>query len=218
MKSSKVRAEGVPFFVEQLIISLLDEQFRGPAAHRRLGGVPLMLAELMSERLDRRPGARRVAQAAACIAGAFTREFLLALLEEDPQQVHERIEALVDAEILVPKRFGAEIRYEFRHVLLQRMAHESMIHTERRAMHRRVVEVLRKEEGVEPVIPEVLAYHLTEAGAFPEAVVAWLRAGVAATSCGLVRLLPTARRPQHAPAAGPACRCQGVPAGITNPG
>ena len=29
-------------------------------------------------------------------------------------------------------------------------------------------------------MPEVLAYHLTEAGAFPEAVVAWLRAGVAA--------------------------------------
>jgi class 3 adenylate cyclase/tetratricopeptide (TPR) repeat protein len=172
-------AEGVPFFLEQLVISLLDEQSRGPAPHRRLGGVPLMLAELMSERLDRRPGARRIAQAAACIGGAFTRDFLLALLK-DEAQVHERVEALVEAEILLPKRFGAEIRYEFRHALLQRMAHESMVQTERRAMHVRIVEVLRNAAAGDPAIPEVLAYHLTEAGAFPEAVEAWLRAGVAA--------------------------------------
>jgi len=173
-------AQGVPFFLEQLIISLLDEQSRGPAAHRRLGGVPLMLAELMSERLDRRPGARRVAQAAACIGGAFTSDFLPALLEDDARQVHERLEALVEAEILAPKRFGAEIRYEFRHVLLQRMAHESMIQTDRRAMHRRIVEVLRDAQGGEPVIAEVLAYHLTEAGAFEEATRWWLHAGVGA--------------------------------------
>jgi predicted ATPase/class 3 adenylate cyclase len=172
-------AEGVPFFLEQLVISLLDEQSRGPTPHRRLGGVPLMLAQLMSERLDRRPGARRIAQAASCIGGAFTVDFLLALLK-DETQIRERLEALVEAEILLPKRFGAEIRYEFRHVLLQRMAHESMVQTERRAMHGRIVDVLRNAAAGEPAIPEVLAYHLTEAGAFPEAVGAWLRAGVAA--------------------------------------
>jgi class 3 adenylate cyclase/tetratricopeptide (TPR) repeat protein len=173
-------AQGVPFFVEQLVISLLDEQARGPAPHRRLSGVPLMLAELMSERLDRRPGARRVAQAAACVGGAFTRDFLLTLLNSDPRQVTERLEALVDAELLVPRRLGAEIRYEFRHVLLQRMAHESMVQSERRAMHARVVEVLRDAGRGEPVIAEVLAHHLTEAGAFPEATRAWLQAGVEA--------------------------------------
>lgn len=172
-------AQGVPFFLEQLVISLLDEQARGPASHRRLGGVPLMLAELMSERLDRRPGSRRIAQAAACINGAFTLDFLLALLK-DEGQVRERLEALVEAEILVPNRVGAEIRYDFRHALLQRMAYESMVQTERRAMHRHIVDVLRNGPGGEPAIPEVLAYHLTEAGAFPEAVAAWLQAGVAA--------------------------------------
>ena len=173
-------AQGVPFFLEQLVISLLDEQARGPALHRRLGGVPLMLAELMSERLDRRPGARGIAQAAACIDGAFTVEFLLALLNDDPRAVQERLEALVDAEILVPRRVGADIRYEFRHMLLQRMAHESMIQTERRAMHRRIVEVLQSPEAGEPAIAEVLAHHLTEAGAFVEATRAWLAAGVGA--------------------------------------
>lgn len=174
-------AEGVPFFLEQLIISLLDENARGPARHRRLGGVPLTLAELMSERLDRRPGARRVAQAAACIGGSFTPEFLRTLLSDEAQRVRERLEALVEAEILLPKRYGAEIRYEFRHFLLQRMAYESMIQSERRELHRRIAKVLREETDGEPAIPEVLAYHLTEAGAFAEAIGAWLHAGTSAS-------------------------------------
>jgi tetratricopeptide (TPR) repeat protein len=175
-------AQGVPFFLEQLIISLLDEQSRGPAPHRRLGGVPLRLAELMSERLDRRPGARRIAQAASCIGAAFTPDFLEVLLEADARQLYESLQALVEAEILVPRRVGAELRYEFRHVLLQRMAHESMVHTERRAMHTRIVEVLRNAEGAEPALAEVLAYHLTEAESFPEATRAWLQAGVDAAT------------------------------------
>jgi predicted ATPase len=173
-------AEGVPFFVEQLVISLLDEQSRGPAPHRRLGGLPLTLAELMSERLDRRRGARPIAQAAACIGGSFTLDFLRVLLKDEAQEIAERVAALVEAEILVPKRYGAEIRYEFRHALLQMMAHESMVPSERRAMHARIAEVLRRAEGGEPAIPEVLAYHLTEAGEFPGAIGAWLLAGVAA--------------------------------------
>jgi class 3 adenylate cyclase/tetratricopeptide (TPR) repeat protein len=172
-------ADGVPFFLEQLVISLIEEHSQGPAPYRRLGGVPLMLAELMSERLDRRPGGRRIAQAAACIGRSFTLEFLLKLLKDEAGQIQERLEALVEAEILLPRRHGAEVRYEFRHALLQRMAHESMLHAERRLMHRRVVDVLR-EAGGEPTIPEAVAYHLTEAGAFDEAIGAWLRAGTSA--------------------------------------
>jgi class 3 adenylate cyclase len=173
-------AEGVPFFLEQLVISLIEEHSQGPAPHRRLGGVPLMLAELMSERLDRRPGARRIAQAAACIGRSFTQDFLLTLLGGEAEPVQERLEALVDAEILLPRRRGVEVRYEFRHALLQRMAHESMLQAERRHMHRRIVEVLRATARGEPTILEALAYHLTEAAAWEEAIDAWQVAGTSA--------------------------------------
>ena len=202
-------AEGVPLFLEQLVMSLLDERVKGNVRNRRLGGVPLMLAEMLSERLDRLPGGRRIVQAAACIGRSFVPDFLLAVLEEDATQVARPLEALVAAEILQPKRYGAEIRYEFRHALLQRMAYESMVQPERRAMHGRIVDVLGQRAAsrstlpevvahhltVRPALPEVMAHHLTEAGRTLEAIEAWLKAGVnAATRSAHVEAVDHLRR------------------------
>ena len=70
-----------------------------------------------------------------------------------------------------------ELLYEFRHSLLQRMARDTMIDFERRAMHARMVGILRTESDV-PRPLEVMAYHLTEAGAFSDAARSWLAAGI----------------------------------------
>ncbi len=92
-------AEGVPLFVEQLVLSLIDEQVEAPQQSRR-SDVPLLLAQMMSERLDRRPGARPIVQAAACIGRSFTPTFLARILDSEIGNVIEPIEALVEAEIL----------------------------------------------------------------------------------------------------------------------
>jgi class 3 adenylate cyclase/tetratricopeptide (TPR) repeat protein len=171
-------AEGVPLFLEQFIISLIEEHRREPNLLPKPSSVPLLLAEMMSGRLDRRPGGRRIVQAAACIGRSFTPSFLAALLQQQPEAVAEPLQSLVEAEILLPRRYGAEIQYEFRHVLLQRMAYESMLQTERRATHRGVATVLRGAERSGQTPFEVVAYHLTEANELSEAVAMWLRAGV----------------------------------------
>jgi class 3 adenylate cyclase/tetratricopeptide (TPR) repeat protein len=170
-------ADGVPLFVEQLVLSLVDEREREPSRGRKGADLPLILAEMMSERLDRRPGGRRMVQAAACLGRAFRPEFLAAILREDARHIAETLELLVQAEILQPKRYGMELQYEFRHALLQRMARDSMIELERHAMHARVVDVLRAESDV-AAPSEVIAYHLTEAGNFNDAVRSWLAAGL----------------------------------------
>lgn len=172
-------AEGVPLFIEQFVLSLIDEQVQAPQQNRR-SDVPLLLAQLMSERLDRRPGARPIVQAAACIGRSFTPAFLAAILGSDTATVIEPIEALVEAEILLPRRVGADIRYEFRHALLQRIAHESMLTRERRLIHDRILDLLDRGHGSDIPLPEVIAHHLTEAGRFQEAVRAWLQAGMSA--------------------------------------
>ena len=173
-------AEGVPLFLEQFVISLIEEAQQAPPARPKRSGVPLMLAEMMSERLDRRPGGRRIVQAAACIGRSFTPDFLAAMLDQTSATVVPPLESLVEAELLLPRRYGAEIRYEFRHALLQRMAYESVAQTDRRAMHERIVVVLRTEDQSRPTPHEIRAHHLTEAGHFEEAIEAWLQAGLSA--------------------------------------
>lgn len=173
-------AEGVPLFLEQFIISLIEEQQGIGNSRQKTGDIPLKLGEIMSERLDRRPGGRRIVQIAACIGRSFTPDFLAALLRQERASITEPLQALVDAELLLPRRYGAEIHYEFRHALLQRTAHESMVQTERRATHGFIVDLLLSRDNSGPTPPEVIAHHLTEAGRFHEAIAAWMRAGIVA--------------------------------------
>lgn len=171
-------ADGIPLFVEYLVLSLVDQQKQPPAATRRTNDLPLTLAAMMSERLDRLHGGRSVVQAAACIGRAFTADFLASVLQQAPDAVAEPLHALVDAEILRINHEGLEIRFEFRHALLRRAAYESMLQSERRSVHARTVKQLQLSDVAGPGVPELIAHHLTGAGQIEEAIKAWLYAGV----------------------------------------
>ena len=136
---------------------------------------------MMSERLDRLQGGRRVVQAAACIGRSFGADFLGALLENADARVVEPLEALVEAEILRRHRDDGSSTYEFRHALLQRVAYELMVQSDRRAMHGRIADLLTQRSNSVPAIPEAMAHHLTQAGRSHDAINAWLDAAAAAS-------------------------------------
>ena len=189
-------ADGIPLFAEQLTLSLIDQSAgKGGAAEaaapREAVALPLTLAEMLSERLDRLGDARGIVQAAACAGRAFAPGPLANLLGLPRPAVLQALDALVGAEILRRRCDGAEDVYEFRHALLQRVAYESMLGSERRAMHARIADALRRGESVGPVLPGILAHHLTAAGDHTAAARAWLEAGAAA-----------ARRSAHTEAVG----------------
>jgi tetratricopeptide (TPR) repeat protein len=171
------QADGSPLFVEQLTLSIIDNHGRAQPPGARGNDLPLTLAEMVSERLDRIPGGRRIVQMAACLGRSFTRPFIEGLLEKKPDQTAELLDRLVNAEIL--RLRDASNSYEFRHALLQRAAHELMVPSVRRSAHARIVRALQTA-GQGPVVPEVLAHHLTEAGQFNEAAAAWLQAAATA--------------------------------------
>ncbi|MGZ3410031.1 MAG: ATP-binding protein [Xanthobacteraceae bacterium] len=170
-------ADGIPLFIEQLVIAMVDQGGNNANGARR-GNLPLTLAEMMSERLDRFPNERGIIQAAACIGRGFTPEFLAALLKTDAEKLDEPLHALTQAEMLRTRHDGQSIRYEFRHALLQRAAYDSMVQSERQAIHAGIVEQLTRTPEI--VIPELLAHHLSGAGQHLNAVKAWLDAGVRA--------------------------------------
>jgi class 3 adenylate cyclase/tetratricopeptide (TPR) repeat protein len=179
-------SDGIPLFAEQLTLSLIDQGGAGgsAAAERWVAAaLPLTLAEMLSERLDRLGEARHIVQAAACAGRAFTPDPLAHLLGLPRPAVLASLDALVEAEILRRRHDGVETVYEFRHALLQRVAYESMLGSERRAMHARIAAALRRGESAGPVLPGILAHHLTAAGDSTAAARAWLEAGAAAARC-----------------------------------
>ncbi len=170
--------DGIPLFIEQMILSLISQRQSG--RRQTTGDLPLTLAEIMSERLDRLEGGRRVVQAAACIGRSFGAAFLADLLGDGYGRVVEPLEALVDAEILSRQHDASQNTYEFRHALLQRVAHESIVQGDRRKMHGRIADLLQQRSNVEPVIAEARAHHLTEARRSEPAIEAWLDAAALA--------------------------------------
>ena len=101
-------ADGVPLFVEQIIMSLVETHAELPRS-RRSSGVPLILAEIMTERLDRRPDARQIVRAAACIGRSFLPDFLAVVVQRPPVAIADALRGLVDAEIMLSRRHGTEI-------------------------------------------------------------------------------------------------------------
>ncbi len=172
-------ADGSPLFMEQLTLALIDSRGQAPARAGQATVMPLTLAEMMSERLDRLPGGRRLVQLAACLGSTFTAAFLEKLVEEKPEQTLDLLEQLVKAEILrieiLRMTEGTPVRYEFRHALLRRAAYDLMAPSARRAAHARIAQALTAQPNG-TVLPEVLAHHLTEAGLFKEATASWLQA------------------------------------------
>ena len=173
-------AGGIPLFVEHLVLSLVDQNAKTADGNRKAYDLPLSLAKLFSEKLDRLPGTKPIVLAAACLGRSFTPDFLALLFETTAAQIVEPLEALVLAEILRVTKDGAQARYELHHFLLQRIAYESMVRAERRMMHARIAGALRESAAAAPVLPELIAHHLTEFGQFHDAIRMWLEAGVSA--------------------------------------
>jgi len=179
LTQATANCDGIPLFIEQMVLSLISQGQSGRP--RATDDLPLTLAEIMSERLDRLEASRRVVQTAACIGRAFRADFLGALLGDSDTDLIEPLEALVEAELLRRQHNAAQTTYEFRHALLQRIAYESIIQADRRKMHARIASLMQQRSNFEPAIAEAKAHHLTEAGQSEEAIAAWLEAAALAS-------------------------------------
>jgi class 3 adenylate cyclase/tetratricopeptide (TPR) repeat protein len=171
-------SDGIPLFIEQLVLSVVNNELHSGASPTRKE-LPLTLAEVLSARLDRLADSRRIVQTAACIGRTFTPNLLAAVLPSESAGVLKSLENLVAAEILQPRHDDAESHYEFRHALIERAARDSMLQSDRRTIHSRIAETLRRQPT--PPLPELVAHHLAAAEKYEEAAAAWLEAAAAAT-------------------------------------
>lgn len=158
------RAEGNPFFTEELI-----------AAWPARGEVPQTVREVVITRLARlTEGARQLSRLASVIGRTVSHDLLAELAELSAVDIGDSVRDLVHHGQLVAGEDG----YAFRHALIREAIYADLLPGERRAAHARVARLL--SAGPTPVAE--LAHHWDAAGEVDEALVASVRAGESASA------------------------------------
>lgn len=161
------RTDGVPLFVEELVLTLIEtgalmEKDGGYALAKPLSEVeiPATLRDSLVARLDRLGRAKETAQIAAAIGREFTFELLHAVSPLHEAEAQEDLDRLVAAELVYRKRRLKNPAYLFKHALIRDASYESLLKRSREQVHALIAKAL--EERFPEVVserPSLLAYH-----------------------------------------------------------
>jgi tetratricopeptide (TPR) repeat protein len=173
------KAEGNPFFIEEVIRMLIDEgmierQGTRWVAMRQLDTVeiPDNLLGVLLARIDRQPDdVKRTMRIASVIGRQFPVKVLEQVLEqEETQLLSERLGALETASLIRLAQIEPEIEYLFRHALIQDAAYESLLRKDRQRLHLAVGMILEQiyPERIDELAP-MLARHFYEGSDLPRA-------------------------------------------------
>jgi predicted ATPase/class 3 adenylate cyclase len=176
--------DGIPLFVEEMTKAVLEAGSEGVAERVTAAvpspvfAVPASLHASLMARLDRLGPAREVAQVGSAIGRNFSHATLAAVVGMPETELTLALDRLIAAGLLLRHGVPPHASYMFKHALVQDAAYGTLLREHRRALHARIA---RELQSVFPEVgstePELLAYHLTEAGAADEAVHFWLAAG-----------------------------------------
>jgi predicted ATPase/class 3 adenylate cyclase len=180
-------AEGNPFYVEEVIRSLIDN---GAIILDRDSGrwratldvadiaIPDTLNGVLMARIDRlQEEAKRVLQMASVIGRIFLYRVLAAIAEEE-RKLDARLLMLQREEMIRERARMPELEYIFKHELTRQAAYNSLLKKARRTFHGEVAEALERlfPDRIEEQV-ELLAYHWHGAGVLGKAVPYMLQAG-----------------------------------------
>jgi predicted ATPase len=161
------RTDGIPLFVEELSKAVAE---RGSALVHADGtcDLPASLYDTLMARLDRLPGQKQVAQIAACIGREFDFRLLAAIAEKPETELRRGLERLCGSELLYCCGTSPDARYRFKHALVREAAYESLLRSDRRSIHARVMKAI--DDAVVPAAAEETAEHAAAAGLWSKAL------------------------------------------------
>ncbi len=172
------RADGVPMFVEELTKTMLDSDYLVARDGRwELVGrlppvaVPVSLQDSLMARLDRLGPYREVAQVGAMIGRDFRYDVIAAVSSLDDEALRRALDALVRDDLLMQRGVPPNSSYIFRQALIQEVAYESLLISQRQSFHEKIAEVLETRfPDIAEVEPEQIARHYATAGVCEKAV------------------------------------------------
>lgn len=177
-------AEGNPFYLEELVRSLVDAGALVPTNggyrfdHEVPVEVPPTVERVILARIDRLPPACHDVVTAASALG---RQFGLQLLESivgDDGGIDDALHELQRLDLVRAVRRWPAAEYRFKHALIQESAYRTLLPERRRELHRGAAEWLERQyETAEGEVLGLLAHHWLEAHDEGKAIVYLTRAG-----------------------------------------
>jgi class 3 adenylate cyclase/tetratricopeptide (TPR) repeat protein len=155
------RAEGNPFFIEELLQALLElgslAVVDGKAVLATIEvDIPDTVQGTILARLDRlKPPERSLIQHAAVIGRSFSSDLIASVLGQG-EDIGPSLEELSRAQLLVAQGPG---QWSFKHALIQEVVYGTMLLRQRRDLHRKVAQALETRAGDDPAFLEALAEH-----------------------------------------------------------
>jgi len=181
------RAEGNPFFLEEVIRTLIDTgavirdassgRWQATAQIESLH-IPDTIQGVIMARLDRLDDdAKEILRVASIIGRSFLYRVLKAIIEVR-QQLDNSLNKLQQAELIREKQTTPELEYIFQHALAQEATYESILLQKRRELHARVAQAIESlfAERLEEFYG-LLAYHYAKAEIWEKAQEYLFRAG-----------------------------------------
>jgi class 3 adenylate cyclase/tetratricopeptide (TPR) repeat protein len=144
------RTRGNPFFIEEVVQSLLEagtlQGARGSYCLARPVAevaIPATVQAVLAARIDRLPEReKQVLQTAAVIGKEFSEPILQAVVELPPSELAAALRALVAAEFLYEAALFPQAEYAFRHPLTQEVAYRSQLAERRARVHAAVARAI----------------------------------------------------------------------------
>jgi DNA-binding NtrC family response regulator/tetratricopeptide (TPR) repeat protein len=160
------RAEGNPFFLEELTRAVADRD----DIHVDIA-VPETVQGVLMARIERLPEEQQRLLQTASVLGRAASSRALAAIWGDAANLAAHLQELGRLEFLFEQRAGEETAYVFKHALTQEVAYESILPPQRRVLHAatgRALEELHADR-LEDVYDR-LAYHFARTGETAKAV------------------------------------------------
>jgi tetratricopeptide (TPR) repeat protein len=143
------RTEGVPFFLEESVRTLVETgALAGERGRYRLGRsldtiqVPATVQAILAARIDRLPPEDKTLLQTAAVIGKDVPFVLLQAISGLPEEaLRLGLARLQGAEFLYETALFPELEYTFKHALIQEVAYGGLLQERRRDLHARIVRV-----------------------------------------------------------------------------
>ena len=135
------RAEGIPLYLEELTLALLEA-----GRSVELGAVPTSLHALLAARLEKMADAKPLLQIGAVLGRQFALADLQAVAACSEEDMRAMVDRSVGSGLLREAEPGNDSVLAFKHALVQDAAYASLLNSEKRRLHAAVLDHLERKD------------------------------------------------------------------------